>query len=122
MSDSIPYGQQELQAAFGYQDTRDSYTGAQSSVKAEEIDKWKGSSLESAIRGKLSGWYNGVIRGQSSPFATDALLVLDGIPMPFISLADLDPTTVAEVTILKDAAAKALYGPQGAQGVVLVTT
>ena len=122
VSDSIPYGQQKLQAAFGYQDTRDSYTGAQSSVKAEEIDKWKGSSLESAIRGKLSGWYNGVIRGQSSPFATDALLVLDGIPMPFISLADLDPTTVAEVTILKDAAAKALYGPQGAQGVVLVTT
>ena len=120
--DSIPYGQQELQAAFGYQDTRDSYTGAQSSVKADAIGKWNGSSLESAIRGKLSGWYNGVIRGQSSPYATDALVILDGIPMPFLALADLDPTTVGEVTILKDAAAKALYGPQGAQGVVLVTT
>ncbi len=120
--DSIPYGQQDLQAAFGYLDTRDSYTGAQSSVKADKIDKWQGTSLESAIRGKLSGWYNGVIRGQSSPYATDALLVLDGIPMPFMAIADLDPTTVEEVTILKDAAAKVLYGPQGAQGVILVTT
>lgn len=121
-ADSIPYGQQELQAAFGYHDTRDSYTGAQSSVKADEIDKWKGTSLENAIRGKLSGWYNGIIRGMDSNTGNEALIVLDGIPMPFMSIADLDPTTVAEVTILKDAAAKALYGPQGAQGVLLVTT
>lgn len=118
--DTIPYGEQELQAAFGYLDTRDSYTGAQSSVKADQIDEWKGTSLQSAIRGKLAGWYNGIIRGMDSNEGNEALVVLDGIPMPFMSLEDLDPTTVAEVTILKDASAKALYGPQGAQGVVLI--
>lgn len=120
--DSIPYGMQELQAAFGYQDTRDSYTGAQSSVKADEIDKWQGSSLDNAIRGKLAGWYNGKIRGESSLNGSAALVVLDGVPMPFLGLSDLDPTAIEEVTILKDAAAKALYGPQGAQGVVIVTS
>ncbi|MDE6685584.1 MAG: TonB-dependent receptor plug domain-containing protein, partial [Duncaniella sp.] len=120
--DSIPYGEQELHAAFGYLDTRDSYTGAQSSVKANQIDEWKGNSLQDAIRGKLSGWYNGIIRGMNSNEGNEALIVLDGIPMPFMSLTDLDPTTVAEVTLLKDAAAKALYGPQGAQGVVLITS
>ena len=120
--DSIPYGEQELHAAFGYLDTRDSSTGAQSSVKANQIDEWKGNSLQDAIRGKLSGWYNGIIRGMNSNEGNEALIVLDGIPMPFMSLTDLDPTTVAEVTLLKDAAAKALYGPQGAQGVVLITS
>lgn len=121
-ADTVPYGEQELHAAFGYFDTRDSYTGAQSSVDAAQIDKWKGTSLEAAIRGKLSGWYNGKIRGESSTRGSKALVVLDGIPVPFLDLTDLDPTSVQEVTILKDAAAKALYGPQGAQGVLLVTT
>lgn len=121
-ADSISFGQQELEAAFGYLETRDSYTGSQSSVDAEQIETWKGTSISAAIRGKLAGWYNGVIRGASSPNATDALIVLDGIPMPFMTLTDLDPTTVGKITILKDAAAKALYGPQGAQGVLLITT
>ena len=91
-------------------------------MKANQIDEWKGNSLQDAIRGKLSGWYNGIIRGMNSNEGNKALIVLDGIPMPFMSLTDLDPTTVAEVTLLKDAAAKALYGPQGAQGVVLITS
>ncbi len=122
LGDTIPYGEQPMQAAFGYTETRDSYTGAQSSVQAEAIDKWKGTSLEAAIKGKLAGWYNGKIRGESSPYASDPLIVLDGTPLPFVSLAELDPTSVESVTILKDAAAKALYGPQGAQGVVIITT
>lgn len=121
-ADSISYGTQELETAFGYQETRDSYTGAQSSVDAQQIDMWKGTSLGAAIRGKLAGWYNGVVRGASSPNATDALIVLDGIPMPFMTLEELDPTTVEKVTILKDAAAKTLYGPEAAQGVLLITT
>lgn len=121
-ADSLSYGSQQLEAAFGYTESRDSYTGSQASVDAGQIDTWKGSSLDAAVRGKLSGWYNGIVRGMSSPYGTSALVVLDGIPMPFITLSDLDPTTVSEVTVLKDAAAKALYGPQGAQGVLIVTS
>ena len=100
-ADSISFGQQELEAAFGYLETRDSYTGSQSSVDAEQIETWKGTSISAAIRGKLAGWYNGVIRGASSPNATDALIVLDGIPVPFMTLTDLDPTTVGKITISK---------------------
>lgn len=121
-TDSVPYGDQLLQAHYGYQEIRDSYTGSQAAVDAQQIETWKGTGLKAAINGKLSGWYNGVIRGASSPYATDPLIVLDGIPMPFISIDDLDPTTVQSVTLLKDAAAKALYGPEGAQGVMLITT
>lgn len=121
-TDTIPYGEQRLEAAFGYFKTRDSYTGSQSSVEAEQIGTWQGTSIGPAIRGKLAGWYDGEIRGMSSPNASDALIVLDGVPMPFMTLTELDPTTVGRVTILKDAAAKALYGPQGAQGVMLITT
>ncbi len=121
-ADSIPYGLQQLEAAFGYSESRDSYTGAQSTVGEDRIDTWKGTSLNAAIRGKLAGWYNGSVRGLSSSAENKALVVLDGIPMPFISLDELDPTTVESVTVLKDAAAKALYGPNGAQGVLLITT
>ena len=122
LGDSIPYRDQKLQAALGYQDTRDSYTGAQSVVKAELIEHWKGTSLKEAIRGKLAGWYNGYVRGASTSNNIDPLVVLDGTPQPFFDLEFLDPTTVESVTILKDAAAKALYGPQAAAGVVLITT
>lgn len=121
-TDSISYGEQRLETAYGYTESRDSYTGSQSSVKASELETWKGPSLDAAMRGKLSGWYNNVVRGQSSPYGATPLVVLDGVPMPFIALTELDPTTVEDVTILKDAAAKVLYGPSGAQGVILVTS
>ena len=50
------------------------------------------------------------------------LIVLDGVPAPTLDLNSLDPRSIESVSILKDAAAKALYGPLGAQGVILVTT
>lgn len=122
LGDTIPYGEQKLEAALGYQDTRDSYTGAQSVVKADLIERWKGTSLSAAIRGKLAGWYNGYVRGASTSNNIDPLVVLDGTPQPFMTLDYIDATSVESVTILKDAAAKALYGPQAAAGVVLITT
>lgn len=62
------------------------------------------------------------IRGQNTLDATAApLLVVDGAPYNG-SLASLDPATVASMTVLKDAAATAVYGYRGTKGVILVTT
>lgn len=100
-----------------------SYTGSYSTVTSSELDYWQSTSLQEGLVGKLAGYYNdGTVRGVNSSNGNALLVVLDGIPAPTVALSDLDPSSVASVTILKDAAAKALYGPLGAQGVFLVTT
>lgn len=60
------------------------------------------------------------IRGQSSyAGGTSALILVDGIPR---SMNDLDVDEIESFTVLKDAAATAVYGSEGANGVVLITT
>lgn len=60
------------------------------------------------------------IRGVSS-FAdgTDALILVDGIPR---SMNDISVDEIESFTVLKDASATAVYGAEGANGVVLITT
>ena len=60
------------------------------------------------------------IRGISSLHTNnDPLVLVDGIPM---DMNQLDPNTIESVTILKDAAAAAIYGARAANGVILITT
>lgn len=60
------------------------------------------------------------IRGISSLHSgNDPLVLVDGIPM---DMNQLDPATIESVTILKDAAAAAIYGARAANGVIVVKT
>lgn len=60
------------------------------------------------------------IRGQSSyAGGTSPLVLVDGVPR---SMNDLDTDEIESFTVLKDAAATAVYGSEGANGVVLITT
>lgn len=114
---------QMIEVALGEVVPEWSYTGAVSTVTAKELDYFQTTSLQEAMVGKLAGYYgNGDVRGRNSFNEGGLLVVLDGVPSPTVSLASLDPASIASVTILKDAAAKALYGPQGAQGVFVVTS
>lgn len=61
------------------------------------------------------------IRGVASRSAgISPLIVIDGVPGG--SLANVNPNDIASFDILKDGAASAIYGTQGSNGVVLVTT
>lgn len=68
------------------------------------------------------------IRGISSVFGcADPLYVIDGVAVPIVNLhsmgiADLNTDDIENVTVLKDAASTALYGYQGANGVVIIET
>ena len=63
-----------------------------------------------------------LIRGNRSINASnDPLFVVDGIPYNG-NINDLNQDDVVSVEVLKDASATALYGIQGANGIVLVTT
>ncbi|MFC6997276.1 carboxypeptidase-like regulatory domain-containing protein [Rufibacter roseus] len=62
------------------------------------------------------------IRGISSIDATkQPLLIVDGVPFSG-NLDDLKPNDLASVSVLKDAAATAIYGAAGANGVIIITT
>ncbi|MBW6497853.1 MAG: TonB-dependent receptor [Bacteroidales bacterium] len=74
-----------------------------------------------APSGKPSAGFNIRIRGTSSISAgSEPLYVVDG--MPTTDTRAINPADIENITILKDAASAAIYGAQGANGVVLITT
>ncbi|MCS2500007.1 TonB-dependent receptor plug domain-containing protein [Bacteroides fragilis] len=63
-----------------------------------------------------------VIRGQATfAWTTAPLWVIDGVIVGSNAGA-LNPSDIETMTTLKDAASTAIYGSQGANGVILVTT
>lgn len=60
------------------------------------------------------------IRGVSSfSGGTSPLVLVDGVPR---AMADIEPDEIESFTLLKDAAATAVYGAEGANGVILITS
>lgn len=107
-------------------------TGAISNVNNKELLKSPSASLGNAIAGKLPGvqsvQYSGIpggddpvirVRGIGSFNNAEPLVLVDGVERSF---SQLDPNEVADITILKDASATAVFGVRGANGVILVTT
>lgn len=70
-----------------------------------------------------SGKFNIIIRGLSSlNGSTDPLYVIDGIITSGSQFRNLNPNDIDTFSILKDAAATAIYGNRAANGVVVITT
>ena len=62
------------------------------------------------------------IRGEYSGNPNEPLFILDGFEANLQKIFDLDMNRVSSVTILRDAAAKAIYGSKAANGVVIIET
>lgn len=90
------------------------------------------STVISALNGKVSGVEvsspslgssaNVVIRGYMSIASQPALIVIDGVISDEKELGKLSSFNTTNVVVLKDAAATALYGSRGSNGVILITT
>ena len=120
--------------AYGTQ-SKVSVTGSMSSVQTKELIRMPNASVTNALAGSMTGVSSVqsigqpgqedaklYIRGSStlSNDGSDAPLVLvDGVERPF---SQLDPNEIADITVLKDASATAVFGVRGANGVILVTT
>jgi TonB-dependent starch-binding outer membrane protein SusC len=130
--------------AYGVQQKRD-VAGSIASVKGEEIKAMPVQSFDQALQGKAAGvsitMPNGVlnnppvirIRGFNSITSSSyPLIVVDGVPVftgdvSSVStyanaLADINPSDIASMDILKDASATALYGSRASNGVIIITT
>lgn len=112
-------------------------TASIATVAAEQLGIVQTSSSIDAIKGQVAGvdvqstggrpgqTSTVRIRGRRSITASnDPLYVVDGIPLidGSESMSDINPDDIASMQILKDAAATAVYGSRGANGVILVST
>ncbi len=62
------------------------------------------------------------VRGFTSLNGGDPLILVDNVPLDTYELSRINPNDIASVSVLKDAAASAIYGARAAFGVVLITT
>ena len=111
---------------------KEDLTGSVAVVTAEELSKTPASSLSRALQGRASGVMvtqggkpgSGVtirIRGIGSINQDpNPLYVVDGVVGG--SINDINPNDIESFQVLKDASAAAIYGADGANGVVIVTT
>ena len=78
--------------------------------------------FESRLAGVALGAGNIRIRGASSiDESSTPLIIVDGVPYTG-SLDDVNPEDILQINILKDASATAIYGANGANGVIIITT
>lgn len=130
--------------------TKESYTGASTTISRKELEKFNNRNIFSVIEAldpsfkihenNAEGSNPNVIadvtlRGQNmvggSKLASNSrgqyavnspLVIMDGFESSMEKLYDLDPNRIESISILKDASATALYGSRGANGVIVLET
>lgn len=111
---------------------RTSLTSSISTVDADELMQVPVSNTTLALQGRAPGLtiinnggspgnesFDIFIRGIGTTGDTSPLILVDGIEG---NLADLSPSDIENISVLKDAASAAIYGSRAAHGVILVTT
>ena len=130
MLDSAESLEEVVIVGYGSQ-SRAEVTGAISTVDAEKMSAVPVTNAESALQGRAAGVTvanNGVpgsspsvlIRGLGSVNNNGPLYVIDGVIVG--NLSGISPNDIESVSVLKDASTTAVYGAQGSNGVVVVTT
>ncbi|CAN5251282.1 SusC/RagA family TonB-linked outer membrane protein [soil metagenome] len=151
MSPDVQQLSEVIVTAVGIERERRALGYSVENIKAEQIQQVSEPDALRALQGKVPGvniiGSSGVpgsatritIRGNSSFFGNNQpLFVVDGIPFDNSAnttsfqltgggaygsrIADLDPNNIESMTVLKGAAAAALYGSRAANGVIVVTT
>ena len=139
----------EVVVSVGYYDvSKKDLSGSIVQINSEQLEKNRNNSIESLLQGQVAGLVvsessepgGGIgisIRGVNSMLGgTQPLYVIDGIPTSPVSdaqgnigtgqqqsnLGFLNPNDIEKIEVLKDAAATAIYGARGANGVVVITT
>jgi TonB-dependent SusC/RagA subfamily outer membrane receptor len=145
-------GEVVVTGALGLSRTRNQQSYAAQQVNGDEVSKQRSSNFIDGLSGKVSGLEirqnntlggstNVVLRGVKSITGNNqALFVIDGVPIGNENTnssdqmqggggydygspaSDINPDDIESVTILKGAAASALYGSRGSNGVILITT
>jgi TonB-linked SusC/RagA family outer membrane protein len=148
LKESTSILQEVILVGYG-KETKESLVGSVSVVKADDLHQVPLSTFEQSLRGSVAGLRASAmdgapgantqirIRGIGSISASsEPLYVIDGVPVQSGDItmvngnagrssnvmAQLNPNDIESISVLKDAAATAIYGSRGANGVILITT
>lgn len=122
--------------AVGYsRQSQVTITGSVSSIKSDELKSISAPTMGEGILGKVAGIQmtqvagtpgesdpTMFIRGIGTLNQTDPLFIIDGVPNSQRAFMQLNPSSILQMSILKDASATAVYGVRGANGVIIVET
>ncbi|WP_291529650.1 SusC/RagA family TonB-linked outer membrane protein [Bacteroides sp. UBA939] len=132
----------EVVVEVGYGTMRRSdLTGSVTSISSKNIENSIATTVDQALQGRIAGLQmtqnSGVpgggtsiqIRGVGSINSTnEPIYVVDGVVISgrtgdndVNAIAGINPTDIESIEVLKDASAAAIYGAQGANGVILIT-
>jgi TonB-linked SusC/RagA family outer membrane protein len=144
--------QEVVVTALGIQRKKNELAYSAQTVQAEELNRTRDPNVVNSLSGKVAGLEvrrnstmggstNIVLRGNKSfQNSNQALFVVDGVPIDNSTAntpdqsngrggfdygnaaADINADDVASVSVLKGAAAAALYGSRAANGVIMITT
>ncbi|MBE8721552.1 TonB-dependent receptor [Sphingobacterium sp. Ka21] len=121
---------------MNFRQTKRSVTGAMATIETKALKQSPVANLNNALAGRLPGLITVQSSGQPGQDAAAMyirgvgtygpnrapLVVIDGLPRGQGNFSQIDPNEVESISILKDASSSALYGIQGANGVIVVTT
>jgi TonB-linked SusC/RagA family outer membrane protein len=125
--------------AMGVKTEKKRLNFAVQSVNGDDLTEKKATNFVNALQGKIAGLSvttsggspnsgaQVIIRGISSVNSgqnNEPLMIVDGVPVRGhgSSMADINPNDIENVTVLKGAAASALYGQEAGAGVIMITT
>ncbi|WP_242091679.1 SusC/RagA family TonB-linked outer membrane protein [Aestuariivivens sediminicola] len=133
MQEDVSSLEEVVVVAYGTQ-KKEALTGSVGEVKTEIIEQITSSNVVQGIVGKVAGVQ--VVNNSGQPGAAptvrirgigsinasnEPLYVVNGVPFSG-SITSINPSDIESFTVLKDAAAAALYGSRGSNGVIIITT
>lgn len=134
MKENVSYLDEVVVIGFGEQKKSD-LTGSVVNVNMNDVLASPSASVDQALQGKVAGadvlstsgdptaGTSIRIRGTRSITASnEPLIVVDGVMNAVADLGDINPDSIESISVLKDASSTAIYGSQGANGVIIVTT
>lgn len=145
LQEEVQMLQTTVVTALGIRRSRNSVPYSTQQVTAEELNRTPGNNFIEGLSGKvaglqitsnstLGGTNNVILRGfKSLTQSNQALFVVDGVPFDNSNnsrsgldngnaASDINPEDIESVSVLKGAAASALYGSRAVNGVILITT
>lgn len=134
LEEDTTYLDEAVVIGFGEQ-KRSDLTGSVATINMKDVENAPTLAIDQALQGRVAGAdivsvsgdpTEGTsirIRGTRSITAgNEPLIVVDGVMNAVHDLSDLNAEDIESISILKDASSTAIYGAQGANGVIIVTT
>jgi TonB-linked SusC/RagA family outer membrane protein len=135
LSTNTVLGEVQITTSLGIKHSEKELGYATGQVSAKSLTETNVTNVANGLTAKVSGLavysldnsidpnVSIVLRGNRSLTGNNnALIVLDGVPIPGATLSSINPNDVGDVTILKGASSAALYGSEASNGAILIST